>query len=102
MITLVTPKKAQETIAEIMRDYRLEKGLTQKGLSTRSGVSLGSLRKFEQTGAISMESFFKLAVALGCIDEFIKAFKPSSQNFTSIDDVINSKEPKKRERGWRK
>ncbi|KGO78806.1 XRE family transcriptional regulator [Flavobacterium beibuense F44-8] len=102
MVSLITSSKAQKKIAENMRDLRLEKGFTQEGLSKRSGVSLSSLRKFEQKGAISLESFFKLAMVLGNLERFIEATKPSGNNFSSIDDVLNNKENKKPERGWRK
>ncbi|MGB0880874.1 MAG: helix-turn-helix domain-containing protein [Polaribacter sp.] len=85
-----------------MRELRLKKGLTQKGLSERSGVSLSSLRKFEQKGVLSLESFFKLAMALGCVEELMKATQPLEDNFSSIDDVLKNKVDKKPKRGWRK
>lgn len=85
-----------------MRALRLEKELTQAGLANRSGVSLASLRKFEQKGLISLESFFKLAMALGRIESLVEATKPEDENFLSIDDVLKKKEDKKRQRGWRK
>lgn len=102
MISLITSKKAQETIASNMRLLRLKKGLTQQGLADRSGVSLATLRKFEQKGAISLESFFKLAMTLGCIEKLLKATTPDTENFSSIDDVLNTKEDKTPKRGWRK
>ncbi|MGN0348709.1 MAG: hypothetical protein ACI4DR_04150 [Roseburia sp.] len=38
--------------------------LTQKELSAKAGVSLGSRKRFEQSGEISLRSFTKLAIAL--------------------------------------
>ena len=102
MVLLITSSRAQIKIAQNMRDLRLEKGLTQEGLSKRSGVSLSSLRKFEQKGVISLESFLKLAMVLGNLERFVEASKPSGNNFTSIDDVLNKKENKRPARGWRK
>ena len=102
MVLLITSSRAQIKIAQNMRDLRLEKGLTQEGLSKRSGVSLSSLRKFEQKGVISLESFLKLAMVLGNLERFVEASKTSGNNFTSIDDVLNKKENKRPERGWRK
>lgn len=102
MNSLITKSKALRKVAESLRALRLEKGLTQAGLAERSGVSLASLRKFEQKGLISLESFFKLAMALGCLDSFVEAVKPWNENFTSIDDVLKNKDDKKRQRGWRK
>ena len=102
MVLLITSIKAQNKIAQNMRALRLEKGLTQEGLSERSGVSLSSLRKFEQKGVLSLESFFKLAMVLGCLEKLIQATKSLENNFSSIDDVLNNKEDKKPKRGWRK
>ena len=58
MISLNNPNKALKVVAKNMQMLRLNKGLTQQGLSDRSGVTLSTLRKFEQKGTISLESFF--------------------------------------------
>jgi len=102
MKSLITTSKALRKTAENMRVLRLEKELTQSGLAERSGVSLASLRKFEQKGQISLESFFKLAMALGCLEQFIEATKSLNKGFSSIDDVLKSKKDKKRQRGRRR
>ena len=102
MVSLITSNKAQKAIAQNMKALRLDKGLTQKGLSERSGVSLASLRKFEQKGKISIESFLKLSMSLGCLDKVVEATKPTDKKFTSIDDVLEKENKKKPERGWRK
>tara|TARA_R110002049_G_scaffold151804_3_gene315569 strand:- start:2631 stop:2942 length:312 start_codon:yes stop_codon:yes gene_type:complete len=101
MVSLITSVKAQKKIAQNMRALRLKKGLTQEGLSKRSGVSVSSLRKFEQRGMLSLQSFLKLAMVLGCGEKLIKATKPLENDFSSIDDVLNTKEDKKPQRGWR-
>ena len=49
---------------------RKELGYTQRDLASWSGVSLGSLKRFEQSGKISYESLLKLSVFLECIDDF--------------------------------
>ena len=101
MIALINSKKAQILLAENIKNLRLEKGFTQQGLSKRAGVSLATLRKFEQKGEISISSFLKLAITLDCIEKLIKATEPEKKEFTSIDDVINRNTAKKRKRGWR-
>jgi transcriptional regulator with XRE-family HTH domain len=102
MISLITTSKALRKAAENVRALRLERGLTQEGLAQRSGVSLASLRKFEQKGLISLESFFKLAMVLGCLENLIEAVKPKKETFSSIDDVLKNKQDKKRQRGQHK
>lgn len=62
--------------------------LTQAGLAERSGVALPTLRKFEQQGVLSLESFLKLLTVVGGLDEMIKAVQPAPMQFTSIDEVL--------------
>jgi transcriptional regulator with XRE-family HTH domain len=101
-MVLINSKKALQLASANFKVMRLEKGLTQSGLSKRSGVALASLRKFEQKGMISLESFFKLALSLGCLEKLIDATHPENKAFSSIDDVLNNKTTKKPQRGWRK
>lgn len=101
MISLTTSSKAQKIVAKNMQSLRLEKGLTQKGLSERSGVSLSTLRKFEQTGSISLESFFKLTMTLGCLEQVVQATESNTNQFLSIDHVLKQTNNKKPKRGWR-
>ena len=88
--------------AEHLRARRLDQGLTQAGLAERSGVSLASLRKFERQGVISLASFLKLCMVLGCLEKIVEALEAPASEFASIDDVINQSETKKPQRGWRK
>ena len=97
-MSLITQRRAQKRIAQNMRDLRLGRELTQKGLAERSGVSLSSLRKFEQKGSISLESFLKLALTLGFMDKLITVTEPVESNFSSIDDVL-AKDDKRPKRG---
>lgn len=101
MMSLVTPAKAKTLLAANMRERRLDMGLTQTGLSKRSGVALATLRKFEQTGSLSLDSLFKLMLVVGGLEEIVKATQPSAQAFTSIDDVLSGKTNSKRKRGSR-
>ena len=102
MISLISPSKAQLKVADNVRARRLAMELTQEGLAERSGVPLPTLRKFEQKGSISLESFFKLLMVVGGIDEMVNALKPSKPNFNSIDDVLKDSDSNSRKRGRRK
>lgn len=96
-INMVTPGEAQKAIASRARDLRLELNLSQQTLSEKSGVSYGSLKKFEQTGQISLESLLKLAVVLGCMDDFKALFvRKSAEKALSLDDLLKNG---KRKRG---
>ncbi len=66
---------------------RKRKKITQKRLAVKAGVSLGSLKRFEQTGEISLHSFTKLAIALEVEEELDSLF--CNVPFNSIEEVIN-------------
>ena len=101
MVSLITVSKAQKILAENTRARRLETGLTQEGLAKRAGVSLPTLRKFEQKGLISLESFLKLMLVLDGLEALVEATAPQQTEFSSIDDVLADKAKKKRQKGWR-
>ena len=68
----------QKTWTEINNDIaqkivrlRKRKKITQKQLAARSGVSLGSLKRFEQSGEISLQSLTKIAIALDVENELV-------------------------------
>jgi transcriptional regulator with XRE-family HTH domain len=95
-VNMITPQEMQKVIASGARDRRLELNLSQQTLSQKSGVSYGSLKKFEQTGQISLGSLLKLAVVLGSIDDFKALFAPTPAAALSLDELI---EADKRKRG---
>jgi len=61
-------------IAKRSKQQRLYLSLSQKTLSDRSDVKYGTLKKFEQTGQISLESLLKIALVLGRFDDFDDLF----------------------------
>lgn len=102
MILVLTLSKAQEAIATNLRKRRLAMGLTQQGLARRAGVSLATLRKFEQKRVISLESFLKLAMVLDALEAVVKATEPPALESSSIDEVLEGERKKPpRKKGWR-
>ncbi|ADY12151.1 helix-turn-helix domain protein [Sphaerochaeta globosa str. Buddy] len=98
MIALMSPSKAQRLIAENIREHRLQRNLTQQELSSRSGVPLSTLRKFEQQGVLSLESLLKILMVLGMLDTVVNATKIEEIPFTSIDEIIALNAAPKRKR----
>jgi transcriptional regulator with XRE-family HTH domain len=97
---LITATKAQKILAEHIRARRLAMNLTQEGLSVRSGVPLPTLRKFEQQGTLSLESFVKILMVVGGLEEMMKAVEPTPMQFSSIDEVLAAeKSTPRRKRG---
>ncbi|MBQ6524089.1 MAG: helix-turn-helix transcriptional regulator, partial [Atopobiaceae bacterium] len=76
MITLTkkTPDVIQAELAERVRARRRELRYSQAELAERSGVSLGSLKRFERTHEISLASLVKLSIALDCREDLETLF----------------------------
>lgn len=87
ILSLLSPGEVSMNIAARMRERRKERKLSQVQLSRRSDVSLGSLKRFERTGEISLSSLVKLAFALGCESDFDSLF--SKRGYSSIQEVID-------------
>ena len=61
------PKTPNEVMTELkvkFKKRRKELKITQKELALKSSVSLGSIKRFESSGQISLESLLKLAFVL--------------------------------------
>lgn len=93
------PFAIAQGIADRLKRRRLEHNLTQAALADRSGVSLGSLKRFEQHYEISLKNLLLLAVALDCTAEFAELF--AGRHYNSIEEVLKAKAVKKRKRGRR-
>ena len=86
---LKTPYEVSIKIAEKAKAKRKYMKLTQQQLSDKSGVSLGSLKRFDRTGEISLSSLLKIALVLDSLKEFERLFdKPE---YTSIEEILNDK-----------
>ena len=82
-----TWKEINNEVASNVQKLRKRKKISQKALAERSGVSLGSIKRFEQTGEISLQSLTKIAIALRAEDELESLF--TSANFESIEEILN-------------
>ena len=85
-LKLTSPFDVKQGLRVRARQRRLADNLSQEGLGKRSGVSLGTLKRFERTGDISLESLIALAFALNAEAEFEALFP--KQEYRSIEDVI--------------
>lgn len=84
------PKDVRLEIAEKHKKLRKQKGLSQIELAERSGVSLGSLKRFETKGQVSLESLLKLVFVLGRLSDFETVLKPGD-NLKHIKQLFDAK-----------
>lgn len=88
-VILKSPLEVMQTIAEQAKQARLNLNLSQTTLAARSGVSYGTLKKFEQTGKISLESLLKIALTLGELDTFNQLFLHTKSRLPdSLDQLL--------------
>ena len=69
-----TPTDITLKIAKRIKNIRKRRKITQQQLAARSNVSYASLKKFEQTGQISLISLVKIAMELDLTDELNNLF----------------------------
>ena len=90
MLSFLPPtlQEVMQNIKTKFRQRRKELKYTQKELAERSGVSLGSLKRFENTGQISLESLLKLAFVLECLEGFGDLCEKEDVRFESIEEIV--------------
>lgn len=84
-----TPKELSCIIAANVRKRRKERKLSMQDLAEKSGVSYGSVKRFESSGEISLLSLLKIATVLDCADGFEALF--AEQEIRSIQEIIDGK-----------
>ena len=81
-----TAEEINRDLAKRLRNIRRRRAISQEKLSRMSGVSLGSLKRFEASGQVSLLSLTKLAMALGLAGEVRELF--SQVPYKDIEEVI--------------
>jgi len=79
----------KQDLLKRIRQRRKEAKISQNALAEQSGVSLGSIKRFETSGEISLSSLLRIAFALGYEDDFNSLF--AHKNYKSLDEIINAK-----------
>ena len=92
--TIQTPHEVSRAIGLRVRARRLERGLTQSAVARRSGVSLSSVKRFEQTGAASLLSLLRIAMVLDALADFEGLFPAPVVG--SLDEAVAARKPRQR------
>ncbi len=83
----MTANEIDLQLARRVRNIRRRRKITQNKISEMSGVSLGSVKRFEQTGEISLVSLTKIAIALGIEEELKNIF--SNVPYMTLEEIEN-------------
>lgn len=82
-----TPEEITINVSNHMRKLRKRLKISRRKLSEISGVSYGSIKRFEETGNISFLSLTKIAMALDASGDIKSIF--AEVPYKSIQEVIN-------------
>ncbi|MBQ3656627.1 MAG: helix-turn-helix transcriptional regulator [Bacteroidales bacterium] len=84
-------------LAENLKARRLEKKISTKTLSQMSGVPASTIQHFELKHSISLESFVKLAKALGYSEEIMQLL--SEPKYDTMEELLEINKNSLRKRG---
>ena len=82
-----TAEELDQKLARRVRNIRKRRSISQEKLAQLSGVSYGSVKRFEMTGKISLLSLTKIAMALDIAGELRDIF--TNVPYKDIQEVIN-------------
>ncbi len=82
-----TAEELDQKLAQRVRNIRKRRSISQEKLPAMSGVSYGSIKRFESSGQISLISLTKIAMALDIADELRNLF--TQVPYRDIQEVIN-------------
>ena len=82
-----TAEELDQKLAGRVRNIRKLRSISQEKLAQMSGVSYGSIKRFEESGQISLISLTKIAMALEIADELRTIF--TQVPYKDIQEVIN-------------
>ena len=84
-VDYLTEEKVIKNLVNRVIARRKELKITQKNLAFKSGVSYGSIRRFEATGEISLKSLIQIAKVLNSLEDFNKLFVHTQ--ITNLKDI---------------
>ena len=86
-----------QRLAEDLKTRRLEKKLLTKSLSEMSGVPASSIQRFELKHSISLESYVKLAKALGYSEGIMQLL--ADPKYDTMEELLEINKNRTRKRG---
>ena len=86
-----------QRLAENLKTRRLEKKLSTKSLAEMSGVPASSIQRFELKHSISLESYVKLAKALGYSEEIMQLL--AEPKYDTMEELLEINKNRTRKRG---
>lgn len=86
-----------QRLAVNVKNRRLEKKLSTKTLAEMSGVPASTIQRFELKHSISLESYVKIAKALGYSEEIVQLL--AEPKYDTMEELLEINKNRKRKRG---
>ena len=100
MLTIKSPNDIAKLLALRLKQRRLDYNWSREELSSRSDVTVASIRRFETKAEISLSRLLQLCFVLHAMDDFENILAPAK--LTSIAQLEKNMKKKKRQRARRK
>ncbi len=94
------PDLTQERIRASARKRRLALNISQKTLAEQSGVPLSTLKRFEQSGEVSLKTLLDIASGLDALEEFGDLFpEPEAMSLDQLETRARQRQRAGRSKG---
>lgn len=87
MISFKSPREVQIELADKLKATRKSRGHSRSVAADTSGVPAPTLRRFEETGEISLRQFLMLCAVYGSLDAVPKILPGQTAN--TMDELID-------------
>ena len=95
-VAMPTPPEMGAVLAEKCKRRRLFEGLSRRTLSRMSNVSESSIKRFEQSGHISLDSLLQIAFVLDSLPPFGSLFDlPAAKSMAELEKTSEMRLPKR-------
>lgn len=91
--SFATPSEICLELGKRLKQQRLARDLSQQELAARAGVALGTVKRIEQGGQATLDSWVKVLLALGAADALQPILLPSKPK--SIAQMERESQPER-------
>ena len=84
---LATPSELAQEIGKNMRLTRVGHGLRQEDLAQLSGLSLQAIKNLEGSGKVELDTFLRVARALGMANAIFESCQPKPQSLDELERI---------------
>ncbi|MES3040243.1 MAG: helix-turn-helix transcriptional regulator [Pseudomonadota bacterium] len=88
---LANEREIREALCARLRAQRLSKGLSQADLALAAGISMATLQRLETSQGGTLESFVRVIMALGLVDELANLFAIKVRSIAQMEQAASLK-----------